>query len=59
MEIRQAYGHWAGLAIIEEYDASFLEPLEARVEMDELGNTAITLYAQQMVLFTLSFITRG
>ena len=45
MAIRRTHGHWAGLAIIEEYDASFLEPLESRVEMDELGNTAITLYA--------------
>ncbi len=45
MAIRQAHGHWAGLAIIEEYDASFLEPLGSRVEMDELDNTAITLYA--------------
>ena len=59
MAIRQAHGHWAGLAIIEEYDASFLEPLESRVEMDELGNIAITLYAKKMVLCTLSFVTRG
>ena len=40
-------------------DASYLEPLEARVEMDELGNIAITLYAKKMVLCTLSFVTRG